>query len=570
MRILFVCSAGEFPEIGSGHFARVYTIIGYLVKEFTKKHKIEIGLIGCLEQKYQEMLMSLGVSFYGVSQPIVQSIEIEAVCEENSYDIIIVDNLNFGSAIDFTKLKIEPIVIALDNLLENKSIDLNISSTLLSSSNLATENYVLFPNSDIDINGNHERDINGYQIFCSFGGYDSNNFGIQIIEYLIKNNQKNDLFWVFCVSDDKKLIQHFRERLPKNIYITKGELDFLDRLMKSDIAVVSGGLTMFQSLYAGVPSIVVPQYQHQLDNALNLKRISDLRVIDVNNGILDCDAVLENIKSLISNPAQLNELSLKARASVPENSIEILSKLFLVYELLEWDSNFFEIPIAQIHLTQLTQKVIDYVFRRARVDKVKCIYYLDSGRSYKSLQTAFRNGFNLVDSRLTFEKRIFNKPHNRIEPDFRIGQIKDLEQLINLSDKSFEQSRYFFDPNFSKEKCQQFYIEWVTKSLYGRLDDIVVVCEKENKILGFLTLKFNRNFASIGLISVHQENRKAGIGTGLLGYMENLVFEKRIPLVRVVTQGRNLDAQKLFVRNGYSPSKTEYWLHYWESTNAQT
>ena len=124
MRILFVCSAGEFPEIGSGHFARVYTIIGYLVKEFTKKHKIEIGLIGCLEQKYQEMLMSLGVSFYGVSQPIVQSIEIEAVCEENSYDIIIVDNLNFGSAIDFTKLKIQPIVIALDNLLENKSIEI--------------------------------------------------------------------------------------------------------------------------------------------------------------------------------------------------------------------------------------------------------------------------------------------------------------------------------------------------------------------------------------------------------------------------------------------------------------
>ena len=53
MRILFVCSAGEFPEIGSGHFARVYTIIGYLVKEFTKKHKIEIDGSKCAMSKME-------------------------------------------------------------------------------------------------------------------------------------------------------------------------------------------------------------------------------------------------------------------------------------------------------------------------------------------------------------------------------------------------------------------------------------------------------------------------------------------------------------------------------------
>ena len=46
--------------------------------------------------------------------------------------------------------------------------------------------------------------------------------------------------------------------------------DFCERLANADIAVVSGGLTVFQALSMGIPVVGLPQYVHQNDTLQNL------------------------------------------------------------------------------------------------------------------------------------------------------------------------------------------------------------------------------------------------------------------------------------------------------------
>jgi len=52
----------------------------------------------------------------------------------------------------------------------------------------------------------------------------------------------------------------------RNNSLVRG-LGFREALLGSDVAIVSGGLTAFDTVYAGVPSIVWCQYRHQIHNA---------------------------------------------------------------------------------------------------------------------------------------------------------------------------------------------------------------------------------------------------------------------------------------------------------------
>ena len=49
-------------------------------------------------------------------------------------------------------------------------------------------------------------------------------------------------------------------------------------LLKADIAILSGGLTIFNAIYGGVPSIAIPQYQHQLKTLKKLKSYKAIKM----------------------------------------------------------------------------------------------------------------------------------------------------------------------------------------------------------------------------------------------------------------------------------------------------
>ena len=56
-------------------------------------------------------------------------------------------------------------------------------------------------------------------------------------------------------------------RTPLHRNRMRRDLTFCEALHSADLALVSGGLTLFDSVYAGVPTVVWCQYAHQVRNA---------------------------------------------------------------------------------------------------------------------------------------------------------------------------------------------------------------------------------------------------------------------------------------------------------------
>ena len=125
-------------------------------------------------------------------------------------------------------------------------------------------------------------------------------------------------------------------------------------------------------------------------------------------------------------------------------------------------------------------------------------------------------------------------------------------------------SRYYFDGNFPKDKCKEFYQDWITKSVSGNFDDIVFVAEIGEEIVGFITCKrASRNLGRIGLVGVKKEKTGIGIGNVLMDAAFCWFAEQDVASIEVVTQGRNIAAQRLYQKNGFKAQKSELWYHKW-------
>ena len=83
----------------------------------------------------------------------------------------------------------------------------------------------------------------------------------------------------------------------------KSPKNFYELLTKGDIALVAGGITMFEVAAMGIPSIAIPQHIHQIENINSLKKKKI--TCSINSGMKFCRNKLENkINNLINDYKQ--------------------------------------------------------------------------------------------------------------------------------------------------------------------------------------------------------------------------------------------------------------------------
>ena len=88
---------------------------------------------------------------------------------------------------------------------------------------------------------------------------------------------------------------------------------------------------------------------------------------------------------------------------------------------------------------------------------------------------------------------------------------------------------------------------------------------QENQIIaGFVTLGEKKSRAEIGIIAVDNNYRGKGIGKSLMFAAENWFAGKKYNEIRVVTQGDNLPACRLYESCGYKTDNVEYFYHLWK------
>lgn len=233
--------------------------------------------------------------------------------------------------------------------------------------------------------------------------------------------------------------------------------------------------------------------------------------------------------------------------------------------LLEWDSHFFGARIARLEQHQLSVAEWPAIAAWCVAERVDCLYFLAEAGDAASAIAAEQADFHLTDIRLTF----VNEPVDGLAElpaqqgvTLRAFREDDLPALQAIARVSYRDTRFYADPHFDPSRCDRLYETWIEKSCHGR-DDVVFVAEHDRRPVGFITCARRDGEGSIGLVGVAAAVRGRSIGTALVRTAQQWFQSQGVARALVVTQGRNLAAQRLYQRCGFVTHSVQLWFHRW-------
>jgi len=227
---------------------------------------------------------------------------------------------------------------------------------------------------------------------------------------------------------------------------------------------------------------------------------------------------------------------------------------------LPWDSEFFGVQIGSVIPHRLDAATMEAIRAFRQEEKIDCLYFLGDLGDAETIRQAEQEGFRLVDVRVTLERRGPSPPpagHVRIRP----AEERDLPILTALARKNHNDTRFYYDGHFPKERCDALYARWIENGVRGQADRVLVP-EIEGKAAGYITC--HREVPPrIGLLGVGPAAQGKGLGGRLIREALAWFAEEGIERVSVVTQGRNVRAQRAYQREGFTTAAVEVWYHGW-------
>lgn len=167
-------------------------------------------------------------------------------------DVLVIDHM-FSQEELILKNKDKKIVL-IDGAEEDTDlVDLSISAFVNKKSKYTGIEYIAFPMHPKTTSYCMYRE--GTTVFVGLGGYDRNNYVrvvIDALEYL-----KLDYIIAPSINHDNlnDLVS-----FPDNIW---HDDNYFEAMKFCAMAITNGGLTMFQALHYGMPTVAIPQYDHQ-------------------------------------------------------------------------------------------------------------------------------------------------------------------------------------------------------------------------------------------------------------------------------------------------------------------
>ena len=242
-------------------------------------------------------------------------------------------------------------------------------------------------------------------------------------------------------------------------------------------------------------------------------------------------------------------------------------------DYLPWDSDFFGCRIGRVRgrlSPETTGRIVDWCGE----ERIDCLYLLSASDDPLTVALAEKHGFYLVDIRLTLERPLAPVQAQAIGKEQAIGKqeavgkvrparISDITVLSQTARESFRHSRFYFDPAFETSRCDDLYSVWIEQSVKGQAD-FVLVAELDGRPAGFITGHVKPGgIGEIGLLAVDAAGHGRGLGQQLVAESLRAFRESGETIARVVTQGRNIRAQRLYQRCGFITHSMELWYHKW-------
>jgi len=235
-------------------------------------------------------------------------------------------------------------------------------------------------------------------------------------------------------------------------------------------------------------------------------------------------------------------------------------------EVLTWDTEFFGIKVARINKNCLSPKEFKIIYQELLNKDVKLIYWPSSIDCECQGEIANIYNGHLVDVKTTYSTKV-NYDNINLNEYKGTTEILNInypdEQLFEIAIQCGEYSRYKIDPQIPKNKFEELYKIWMTKSLSGEMADNVIVIKKNNITSGLITVYCKDGIGNIGLFGVHDNFRGKGIGGELINASLKYFKTKNCKLVKVVTQGKNEAACKLYEKFGFTVQNKVNFYHFW-------
>lgn len=234
-------------------------------------------------------------------------------------------------------------------------------------------------------------------------------------------------------------------------------------------------------------------------------------------------------------------------------------------KFLEWDSAFFGYRIGRIIDEFLTPANLEEILTWRRNNQIDCLYFLANLENFETIVLAEQQGFHLTDTRITLEIELTGNQitQNKAGISIRNAEIEDIEQLKGIASVNHRDSRFYYDGNFPFQKCDELFAVWIEKSCKG-FANAVLVAKNDRIIEGYITCSIDKKGnGNIGLVGVNQKSQSKGIGRALITSALDWFGNKNISYITVVTQGRNVKAQRLYQRNGFVTRSFKNWYHLW-------
>lgn len=234
-----------------------------------------------------------------------------------------------------------------------------------------------------------------------------------------------------------------------------------------------------------------------------------------------------------------------------------------ICQFLEWDSNFFGVRIARLTCEFLTEEIVNLAFLWCRENNIECLFFLADSSGKKTIDLAEKNKFKLTDIRITLEKYLTDHSASDYQKNIASASHKDVSQLKQIASANHRDSRFYYDGNFLREKCDELFATWIEKSCEG-FADIVLTAKTGDIVNGYITCSVDENrVGNIGLVGVNPVSQGKGVGKILITSALNWFAENKAEKITVVTQGRNVKAQRLYQKNGFVIDSLKLWYHFW-------
>lgn len=244
---------------------------------------------------------------------------------------------------------------------------------------------------------------------------------------------------------------------------------------------------------------------------------------------------------------------------------------FTSLSVLPWDSGQIGLPAARIDYLvatgnyveqhQIKEALLSTALQYATRHGVRHLSVRLNASDLSGLHALEQAGFITVDSILTFALDVSDMPLAELngDIDIRLAIPSDGAATAELARQAYVYDRFHSDPYIPSKRADELHATWLRNSCAGGAADAVVLAEKNQSLLGFVTCKLQRDtkthlgelIGAIVLVATTKEARRRGIARATTLAALDWFRQQDAVIVEVGTQVRNIPASRLYESCGF-------------------